>query len=71
MRRRLTVGMVVVGLALMVLGYFVLSAPWGSSNVDHSNPQMDFSGLIFILGVLLAFSAAIVYEVLPARDDDR
>ena len=28
-RDRLTIGMVVVGLALMVLSYFGLAAPWG------------------------------------------
>lgn len=71
MRRRLTLGMVVAGLALMALSYFGLTAPWGSSNVDHADPRMDFAALVFIVGVVLTFSAAIVYELLPDRDHRR
>lgn len=69
MRRGLTIGMVVVGLGLMVLSYFGLAAPWGASSVDNSDPRLDFAGFFFIVGVLLTFSAAVVYELLPDRDE--
>ncbi len=69
MRRGLTIGMVVVGLGLMVLSYFGLAAPWGASSVDNADPRLDFAGFFFIVGVLLTFSAAVVYELLPDRDE--
>ncbi len=70
MRRTLTILMVVAGLALMAISYFGLAAPWGASSVDNADPRMDFAGLVFIVGVLLTFSAALVYELLPDRPDD-
>ena len=69
-RRTVTIAMVVLGLGLMVLSYFGLAAPWGATSVDNSDPRMDFAGLIFIVGVLVTFSAALVYELLPDRHDE-
>ncbi len=71
MRRTLTIGMIVVGIALMVISYFGLSAPWGAEAVDNSNPRMPFAPLLFILGLMFAFGSAAVYEILPDRDRDR
>ena len=65
MRRTLTILMVGAGLALMAISYFGLAAPWGASSVDNADPRMDFAGLVFIVGVLLTFSAALVYELMP------
>ena len=67
MRRALTISMVVGGVALMVLSYFGLSAPWGNTKVSHSNPRVDFAPVVFLLGVMSIFLAAVVYEVLPDR----
>lgn len=67
MRRTITIVMVVAGLGLMALSYFGLAAPWGASSVDNADPRVDFAGLIFIVGVLLTFSAALVYELMSDR----
>jgi prepilin signal peptidase PulO-like enzyme (type II secretory pathway) len=64
----LTAAMIVIGIALMVLGYF-LSAPWGASSVANSNPTMPFAPAMFVLGVVVLFSSAIVYELIPNRYD--
>ena len=66
MRKRLTVAMVIGGIALMFAGYF-LAAPWGASSVDNSNPSLPFSPLVFVIGVVMVFAAAVVYEILPDR----
>ena len=71
MRKWVTIGMIVVGLALMVISYFGLSAPWGANRVANSQPRMEFAPLIFVVGVMLAFGAALFYELLPARKAER
>jgi len=70
MRKALTVGMIIAGVALMVLSYMSLAAPWGNSRVANSNPRLQFAPALFVLGVVLAFGSALVYEMLPDRDDD-
>jgi hypothetical protein len=37
--------------------------------VRFSNPRVPFAPALFILGVMLVFIAAIVYELLPERGD--
>jgi uncharacterized BrkB/YihY/UPF0761 family membrane protein len=63
----ITIGMIVGGLFLMVVSYFGLSAPWGNQAERHSNPRIDFAASLFVLGVVLTFLSAVVYEVLPKR----
>ena len=70
MRRIVTLLLVLVGLALMVVGY-INSAPWGSSSVADSDPVFLGAPTLFILGIVVTLSAAIFYELLPPRDDDR
>ncbi len=70
MRRGLTIGMIVVGIALMVISYFGLTAPWGNESVANSDPRMQFAPLVFVLGVMMAFGSALVYEMLPERGED-
>jgi hypothetical protein len=56
------------GFALQVISYFFLAAPLGIAvNETFSNPQVPFAGGIFILGVMLVFIAAVVYELLPEQ----
>ncbi len=57
------------GIALMVVSYLALAAPWGfpPETEEFSNPRLDFAPLLFILGVIAAFSAAILYELWPER----
>ncbi len=66
MRKSVTAGMVAVGLILMVIGYFG-AAPWGADGVANSDPRFAFAPLVFVLGIVVIFSAAIVYEVLQDR----
>jgi uncharacterized BrkB/YihY/UPF0761 family membrane protein len=70
MRRVLTLLLVVFGLALMVVSYFS-SAPWGANSVADSDPAFVGAPTLFIVGIVSILAAAVVYELLPARDDDR
>lgn len=68
MRKALSVGMVLAGLGLMLLGFF-LAAPWGASSVGNADPRMPFAPAVFVVGVIFVFSAALVYELLPDRSE--
>jgi hypothetical protein len=57
----------VAGLALMSVSYFLLAAPWGAGGVRNSEPRLQFAPAIFVLGVMLVFGAALLYELLPDR----
>lgn len=69
-RTFLTVGMIVVGLALMIVTYFFWAAPWGfpPSSEEYSNPRVEFAPAWFVLGVVMVFMAAVLYEVLPDKE---
>ncbi len=68
MRTWLVVAMVVVGFALQIVSYFFLAAPLGlPTSPAYSNPRLPFAPALFILGVMLVFLAAVVYELLPDR----
>jgi Kef-type K+ transport system membrane component KefB len=66
MRKKLTSGLVLAGIALMVVG-FLGAAPWGASNISDSDPRLPFAPLLFVIGIITLFSAAIVYELLPDK----
>ena len=68
MRKGLTVGMIVTGIALMILSYFFLAAPWGVESVANSDPRMQFAPLVYVLGVMMALGSALVYTMLPDKD---
>ena len=68
MRRVLTTAMIVVGVLLMALSYLGLTAPWGADSVSNSDPRIPFAPLLFVVGVMLAFGSALVYELLPDSD---
>ncbi|HLB61652.1 MAG TPA: hypothetical protein VJN50_02785 [Actinomycetota bacterium] len=67
MRRRIVVLlMVVAGFGLQAVTYLFLATPIGKPTDDSfSNPRVPFAPALFILGVVLVFLAAVVYEVLP------
>jgi prepilin signal peptidase PulO-like enzyme (type II secretory pathway) len=67
MRRTVTLIMILGGIAAMVVSYFVLSAPWGASDVTHSNPRVPFAPVLFLAGIMSVFLSAVVYELLPDR----
>jgi hypothetical protein len=66
MRKTITLAMIIVGVGLMLAGYF-LAAPWGADSVANSDPRLPFSPTIFVLGVITVFSSALVYELIPNR----
>ncbi len=68
MRIFLALLMVVLGFALQAVSYFYLAAPLGiPSSPVYSDPRVPFAPLIFIIGVMLVFLAAVVYELVPSR----
>lgn len=68
MRILLTLLMIVLGFALQAVSYFYLAAPLGiPSSPAYSDPRMPFAPLLFIIGVMLVFLAAVVYELLPDK----
>lgn len=69
MRTTLAILMVVGGFALQAVSYFMLAAPLGTpTSPFYSNPRVPFAPTLFIVGVMLVFIAAVVYELLPERD---
>ena len=68
MRRNITGAMIVGGIVLMLVGYMG-AAPWGADTVANSDPRFSFAPAIFVIGVIVAFSAALVYELMPDRRD--
>ncbi len=70
MRWVVTLTLIVAGFALQAVSYFLLGARLGiPSSPAYSNPRLHFAALAFIAGVVLVFVAAIVYEVLPDREE--
>lgn len=56
------------GLALAVIG-FLLSAPLGPTTSSViSDPRVPFAPTLFVLGIMLLFGSAIVYELYPGND---
>lgn len=68
-RRTITLTFLFVGIILVIVSYFFLSAPWGSDSVENSNQRMQFAPALLVIGVILAFLSAVVYELLPDRGD--
>jgi uncharacterized membrane protein len=68
MRVFLTVLMIVLGFVLQAVSYFYLAAPLGiPTGPAFSEPRVPFAPLIFIVGVMLVFLAAVVYELIPDK----
>ena len=66
-RSWIAVLMIVVGLGLGAISYFVLAAPWVTSGVPSGDAPLPGAPAVFIAGVVLVFLAAVVYELLPER----
>lgn len=66
-RATLFVLTLLIGLGLAVVG-FALSAPIGRPDSPViSNPRVDFAPLIFVVGVVMIFGSAVVYELVKDR----
>jgi drug/metabolite transporter (DMT)-like permease len=70
-RGTIAVTMIVAGVVLMGFAYFGGAAPWCADEVACSNPRMDWSPALFVLGVMVAISSALYYEIAkdPATKD--
>ena len=68
-RKTLTVLMVIGGFVLQIVSFFFLATPIGTPiSPFYSEPRVPFAPLLFILGVMLVFSAAVVYELVPEKE---
>lgn len=71
MRNVLTIALVVLGFVIQAVSYFFLAAPLGIPvDESFSNPRVPFAAGIFVLGVMLVFIAALVYELWPERSGE-
>lgn len=69
-RGAIALALVIAGFALQAITYLFLATPIGKpTSVRFSNPRVPFAPALFILGVMLVFIAALVYELLPERRD--
>lgn len=71
MRKRMFWITVLIGLAFVIGGFF-LSAPIGEP-IDStiSNPRVPFSPTVFLIGIMLLFGSAIVYELTPGGKEEK
>ncbi len=67
MRKTMFLLTLLVGLASAVIG-FLLSAPLGHASPIVSDPVVSFAPTIFVLGVILLFTSAVVYELYPDKE---
>lgn len=71
MRRVVTLAALILGLGLAAVSYLFLAAPLGQpTDESYSNPRLDFAPLLFIVGVILACSSPVLYELWPDRESD-
>jgi drug/metabolite transporter (DMT)-like permease len=61
--------MILVGVVLMVWSYFYGAAPWCATGVECSNPRIEWTPGLFVLGVLLSFSSALYYSIARDREE--
>lgn len=68
MRVVLTFAVLIGGIALALVSYLFFAAPIGvADNESFSNPRVPFASALFVLGLMLVFTSALVYELLPSR----
>jgi len=68
MRLAISLMTLAVGVVLAVVSYFLLAAPLGQPvDESFSNPRVPFAPTLFIIGVMLVFLSAVVYELFPER----
>ena len=71
MRRTIIFGWIVAGFFLQATAYFFLGARLGiPQSPANSNPRVPYAGLVFICGVMMVFISAVIYELLPDREDE-
>lgn len=68
MRRTVAILMILAGVALTAVSYFLWAAPWCATSVGCSDPRVPWASGLVVAGVLLAFSSAIFYVVYGEDD---
>ena len=69
MRNSVTLLMLIGGIALAIISYFLFAAPIGTqTGPEFSSPRVEFAATFFVIGVAVAMASAIAYEVLPDSD---
>ena len=69
MRQGLSVVILIAGVALGLVSYFVLSASLGTPvDESYSNPTMPYAATLFVVSICLVFLSVIVYEVFPETE---
>ena len=64
-----TRALVIGGIALQLVSCFYWAAPLGvPTSPAYSNPVVPIAALIFVLGVMMMFTAALVYELIPGEE---
>ena len=66
-RGTISIAIIVVGLLMMGFAYFAGAAPWCADEVACSNPRVEWSATLFVLGVIVAFSSALYYEMAKSK----
>ena len=70
MRRIIVFTWLCAGFFLQAAAYFFLAARLGiPQSPANSNPRVPYAGLVFICGVMMVFISAVIYELLPDRED--
>lgn len=71
MRNTVTLSMLVGGVLLSIISYFIFAAPIGpQTGEEFSNPRVEFAATFFVIGVAVAMASAVVYELLPESESE-
>lgn len=66
MRLAFSASILVMGVVLGIVSYFVFAAPLGvPTDEGFSNPRVPFAATLFLVGVSLVFLSVLVYELFP------
>ncbi len=68
MRGFWTILLIIAGFALQAVSYLYWAAPLGTpTSPVYSNPLVPFAAGFFVLGVMMVFISAVVYELIPGE----
>lgn len=71
MRNTVSLLTLIFGIVLTIVSYFFFAAPIGPQvDPSFSNPRVEFAATFFVMGVVIALSSAVVYELLPESDTE-
>ncbi len=65
LRTSATLGTLLVGISLMIVGFISSARAFTKYYLD---PVIPFAPVVFIIGVIVSFLSAVVYEIIPERN---